>query len=1142
MIMGAFAQETTCEWVYSVKSSQPISLDSLSVYDKSIAINDADGNNYEFYYDLNTGLLTISVMEGIVLDSLHICYRTFPFALNQTFRNRSLAVDYDSMAYFRDNRASISPEFDFREEVFSSDKLNQSGSLTRGISFGNAQNVFVNSSLNLQMDGELTENLQIRASINDQNVPFQPEGNTQQIQDFDNVLIELYNDNFNLSGGDVVLQQRRSEFLRYYKNVQGLQFTTDYQVNDQWKASSQATLAIAKGKFASVQLEIREGVMGPYRIRGPGSERFVIVMANSEKVFLDGRQLRRGFNQDYIIDYNQGEITFTPSVVITQYSRVRVDFEYAERNFSRSILTANHIQQSEKATFYLNYYREKDDRNRPLFFELSESDKRLLNAVGDELELAAVPRIDSIPFDPNRILYRKVAAYREEGVPIEYYEYSTDPEQAFFAVSFLETIPGQGDYRRREQLANGVVYEYIPRQNGISQGNFTILSPLPVPNKRQMITAGAEVKLGKYDRFYAEVALSDRDENLFSELDNSDNRGFGVKSGLLTENRPVSWLKGYRLDSKLDLEFNSRDFSFIDRLRYIEFDRDWGLSAESLEEAQQERIGLLEAKLEKSRDELLSYSLSVRQRGDILSGIQQAARLNQRLGSRIFLKTDGFVLDSKVGFLQNEWYRYEGELSYRSAILVPGYKLHVDRNQVMNTERDSLVSTAMNFLEHQVFVRSNDTLDYAFFAQASWREDRFPVGGEMAPETRAFTNQYGFQRRMGNHDLKSTFTYRRLEHLMRMLQDESTVMGKLDYLGSLFDNNLRNEISYALGNGRELRREFVFLPVPTGDGTHTWRDDNGDGVQQLNEFYLAINPEEKNFIKVFVPTDDYIQAYTTLFNYRLNAKFPDNWRTEKGWKSFLHKFSNTTNWTVEKKITASAIGSRITPFLGNIAPEELVSARGNFRSTFFFNRSSAKFGADYSIFSSQHKQLLSGGFEELQQQDGRLTSRYNINKQINLQFLAANGLRQATSNFLANRNYRIYQRSIGPELAIQPSSFFRSSLKYSLTKKVNVANTEIDEEASLHQVGLNVRYAKAIKTTLNAEVSYTHIAYNGVPNSPTGYEMLQALTVGSNYVWNINWLQKIGEGLQLTMVYEGRNSQGLNRVVHTGRMQVTALF
>src|SRR5690606_34916062 len=235
--------------------------------------------------------------------------------------------------------------FNFREEILPSNNLNKSGSLTRGISFGNSQDVFVNSSLNLQMEGQLSDGLNIRASITDQNVPFQPEGNTQQLQDFDNVLVELYNDKMTLSAGDVLLQERQSEFLRYRKNVQGLLFTTNYAMKGHWKASPQAGSSIANGKCASTQQELLQGESGPYRIRGPQNERFVIVMANSEKVFLDGKQLQRGFNYDYVIDYNQGEITFTPNVIITAYSRVRIDFEYAERNFSRSILTANHVQE-----------------------------------------------------------------------------------------------------------------------------------------------------------------------------------------------------------------------------------------------------------------------------------------------------------------------------------------------------------------------------------------------------------------------------------------------------------------------------------------------------------------------------------------------------------------------------------------------------------------------------------------------------------------------------------------------------------------------------------------------------------------------------------------------------------------------------
>jgi hypothetical protein len=228
--------------------------------------------------------------------------------------------------------------------------------------------------------------------------------------------------------------------------------------------------------------------------------------------------------------------------------------------------------------------------------------------------------------------------------------------------------------------------------------------------------------------------------------------------------------------------------------------------------------------------------------------------------------------------------------------------------------------------------------------------------------------------------------------------------------------------------------------------------------------------------------------------------------------------------------------------VGGFAPEDLISVRQVIRSSFFFNRSSAKYGFDLSLFDNQNKQLLSGGFDDLIQKDWRLNSRYNFSPVLNLRILGQTGKRIANSDFLSNRNYFIDQYGIGPELAWQPSSIFRSTLMYQYLDKKNLANQEINERSTTHQMGLDFRFAKAIKTTINANFKYTFIEYNGLPNSPAGYEMLQALTPGNNLTWTFNWLQKIGEGLQMNMVYEGRNSEGLDRLVHIGRMQVTALF
>ena len=1146
LVMGfqydAEAQMETCKRIPSSIAKEPFVLDSLSVIEESIRVTGENDSVYFFSYHLNSGKINIEPGERGFPDTLFVCYQTFPYSFHQRIAKRSLLSDYDSMAMFKDNRVQAIPAFDFREELFPSTNLNKSGNLTRGVSFGNTQNLFVNSSLNLQMNGQLSENLNIRASITDQNVPFQPEGNTQQIQDFDNVLVELYNESFNLAAGDVVLQQRQSEFLRYYKNVQGAQLTTNYKIGEKWRASTQGAASVAKGKFASIVLEVTEGTLGPYRIPSPNNERFLIILANSERVFLDGRQLQRGFNYDYVIDYNQGEITFTPTVLITQYTRIRIDFEFAERNFTRSIITANHIQETDKVSLYMNFYREQDNRNRPLFFEYTDEEKRLLASVGNDLESASVPRVDSVAFDPNRILYKKLTDLTDLGQPIEFYEYSTDPELAHFAISFSEVGQGNGDYVRDIQLANGPVFKFVPSVNGVSQGNYSILTQLPAPNKKQMFTTGAKIKLNKYERVYTEVAFSNADQNLFSEIDNEINRGFGIKSGISSENRVLDGFNNYRFNALTEFEYNATNFAFIDRLRYIEFDRDWSLSQEDMQDPGHERIFNTQFELNKDLHNLISYRFNFRNRGSILSGTQHLAKMNQQFGKRIFLKNDFFLLNSDVRDLNSKWLRYTGDLQYRSKILVPGYRLMLDRNTVSNVERDSVVSTAMNFLEHLVYLNSNDSLKYSFFINASVREDQFPVDGLMVPDTEAFQTMFGLKRRFKGHDLSANFTYRELEFLRVNQERETTVLGKVDYLGTIAKGIVRNELSYALGNGREFRREFVFLQVPTGEGTHAWRDDNEDGIQQLNEFYLAINPEEKNFIKVFVPTTDFVQAYTTIFNYRLNARFPDFWRTENGIKKFLQKFSNTTSLSIEKKITSNDFWDRINPFVGGFADEDLISVRQVIRTSFFFNRSSAKYGFDLSLFDSQNKQLLAGGFDDMIQKDWRLNTRYNFSPMVNLRLLGQTGKRIANSDFLDNRTYSIDQYGFGPELAYQPSSIFRTTIMYQFTDKLNIANLEFNEKATLHQGGLDLRYAKAIKTTINANFKYTFIEYNGQVNSPTGYEMLQALTPGSNFTWSLNWLQKIGEGLQMNMVYEGRNSEGLGRLVHIGRMQVTALF
>src|SRR5690606_15306010 len=108
-----------------------------------------------------------------------------------------------------------------------------------------------------------------------------------------------------------------------------------------------------------------------------------------------------------------------------------------------------------------------------------------------------------------------------------------------------------GDYHRKQQLANGVVYEYVPRINGLTQGDYSIYAALPSPNKIHTITARARVKINDFEQVYTELAFLDTDMNLFSQIDKEDDKGFAIKTGMVSA-RKIAWLEDYRVNSQAE--------------------------------------------------------------------------------------------------------------------------------------------------------------------------------------------------------------------------------------------------------------------------------------------------------------------------------------------------------------------------------------------------------------------------------------------------------------------------------------------------------------------------------------------------------------------------------------------------------------
>ena len=337
------------------------------------------------------------------------------------------------------------------------------------------------------------------------------------------------------------------------------------------------------------------------------------------------------------------------------------------------------------------------------------------------------------------------------------------------------------------------------------------------------------------------------------------------------------------------------------------------------------------------------------------------------------------------------------------------------------------------------------------------------------------------------------------------------------------------------------KREYIYLEVPIGQGTHTWRDDNGDGVQDLDEFYLAINPDERIYIKIFIPTDEYILAYDNQINYRLGLSMPRSWRNSDGMKGLLSKFSNQLAINFQNKTINKRLISRFLPYYTNLPENDILSRRENIRNTIFFNRSNPTYGMDLNILRSGNRQLLVNGFESRFNRETNLNIRANLKKQYNLKVSAITGTIESASDYLVDRNYRLKKRILNPELAWQPSDFWRFMGFYSFTDKYNISQEHQGEFSVINEFGFRIKYSKAIQRMMTFSARYINIQFQGEENSAMGYELLNALKPGDNMTWSFILNQKLMNGLQFNVIYEGRKSES-NPVVHTGRMQVTALF
>ncbi|MBD78879.1 MAG: hypothetical protein CL840_08160 [Crocinitomicaceae bacterium] len=1122
-----------------------LKIDSLSLVPGTVKLYTVDGILIDSnHYSVNSlkGELIWSKNSPYKNQEVQIEYKSFPFNFYQEYHHKDAGRVQNKILQSRNPFKYTAVPTD-KEDIFELGGIEKSGSISRGLGFGNNRDLSVSSSMNLQLNGKIADNLYVMAAISDESIPIQAEGNTQQLQDFDKVFIQIYNNRSKLIAGDYMIKSRNSYFMKYLKKAQGISGSSTFYLGknkmDTAKAAKmkvQLSGALSRGKFSRNIIQGVEGNQGPYRLRGEENESYIIILSGTERVYIDGKLLTRGQDQDYTINYNTAEISFTAKQIVTKDKRIIIEFQYSDQNYTRSVVQFSDFYEYKKLKLNFNLYSEQDAKNQSLQQDLSEEQKDILAGVGDSLDQAISNGARLVEYNENEVLYKIVDTLGHDSV----FVYSTNPDSAFYRVTFSEVGQGNGDYVLLNTVANGRVYQWVqPSLGGIKQGNFAPVVLLFSPKQRQMISFGGNYDFNKSSALTFEGAVSNNDINTFSDKDKDDDIGY---SGKINWDRKIALNTNgnWSLTPQIGYEHWSKYFTEIERVRTVEFYRDWNLRDVDLTDDQNLTKAAL--KLTNGKKGALGYRWN-----GFYSGGEYNANKHELLADwkykGLLVDFDGYYLNSKGSLSNTEFIRHKSLIQQRIFFFNLGYRDDREDNKINDQLGDTLSAAAYRFWEREFFLKSTDSAALQYKVFYNQRDDEKSRNNEIVPVTFGESVGLSFDWRKNKViQLASKTTYRTLsikDTSLTTQKPDENLLSRVEYTLRVLKGAITASSFYEIGSGLEAGREFQFIEVPAGQGEYTWIDYNENGIKEINEFEIGVYDDQKKYIKISILTDDYVKAFTHQFNQTVLISPGRVWRKKKGIKKFISAFSNQFSYRINRKTQNDNADARFNPLPSAGLDSSLLTLSSSLRNTVYFNRTHPVYGIDWTYQDIKGRVFLTNGFESRSNVFQNTRLRVNIGRLFLTEVDGKLGRKFSQADYASSRDFNIQYYSIQPKITFQKGVSFRVAVLYQYQEKKN--DSEKGELGQMHKLGVETKLNKVGKGSFVAEANVINLSYNEPSNSSLSYEMLDGLLPGINGTWQLSYQRNIGKYLQLDLSYGGRQSEDA-KTIHTGSMRVRAYF
>jgi len=996
------------------------------------------------------------------------------------------------------------------------------GSISRGVSIGSNQNSVLNSELDLQISGELSRGVNIKASIQDSNIPLQNNGYSQQIDEFDQIFIEISSAKWDIRGGDINLIQENTFFGNFNKKIQGL--AVNSLINN--SLTIEAAGAIVKGKYKRTELITQNGNQGPYKLVGQNGELYVLVVSGSESIFVNGKKIERGIDKDYIINYNGGEIIFNSTFPVMSDMRVQVEYQVNEKNFNSFIGYSKLEFKKNRAIHNISFYNENDVKDQPLLQNISDSQIEILSESGDNPNLMSAPSGILTAYDENRILYK-----REIVNNIEVFIYSNNPQDELYDVSFTNVGANQGDYILLNDNTIENIYQYIAPLNGVKQGDYQPIVKLIAPEKMQLISYNSNFKIQNNAELNIELAASNKDKNLFSSVDDSDNIGFAYKLNYISRKN----LNKFNLASNFDINYIENDFNSIERIYNTEFNRDWDLN-ENISRNYNQLFTKGVFEISNDKIGVLNYGFESLKYGNYFNGIRNNLNINSNKNKKLkinsnnsfmqsdqddyssnFINSKNYIhLNHKIGWAEIN-YNYERKKSNG----IQGLS-NPDFGQAIYQFKKGFGDKEKSFVELGYLKRNNDSLLNGELNNVN-NYDSYFLNSQIIND-----NKTRFSIYLNHNKLKS----------ITETSEEKFLNTRVIYNQKLFKNSLDSNLFFETNSGNLPQQEFTFLEVEPGLGTYKWIDINGNNIQELEEFEIAVFEDEGRYVRVLLPNQIFIRTYQNKLNYSVKLNFLKLKNSDLGFNKFLSMISNQFQYSLDKKTNIDINPSiDINPF--KIDENSLLAYNYSLKNVFYFNKSKQKFSLAFTFLENKSKNNFSFGSTKSSRLIKKINFIHKIDELYLVEITANNQKKTNWSENFQDKNYNINDYSLYPKLTYLSGENNRINFIYKLSN----INNSIGNQESLKQqnFGISLFLNQKEKTGFISDFNYFKNEFEGDINSVISYIMMNGLQKGENYTWSFKFQRKLSKLIDVNFVYLGRKSNRA-RTIHNGSIQLKAIF